>query len=438
MEGAKRLIHSLRTSLLGTRSNGEGQPTPELVGPVNKVDVFIALIKNIKWHESDKRAGYNERALENWKLKHEWKLLDEKLELQEMGKFIRRFTETNEVDIDLSSVKMRHIPTWYEDMYGVAAIEGEEEEEYHDSREEQEDIKPNLESTGVEPPAEHAIPGSIPPIIARQEINSQNDVGMKELAQLLQMSNGVLPNIEPLKTAKDDAKEWFEHFDMITNGYGWSDKIKGLKLPIFLKKDAQRIYKRLSEGERSNYALMKMTICAELMEEERSMMRAFHLNISQNQGESPADYGHRLKKFITKIDIPLKTADLITQFIQGLRPELRLGVMNSGSKTLEEAIRFAQKATHILCDTRTEEINSVSKSGQTSYATKKEPYKKNSIVCYHCGEGGHTKADCKIYKKALSVMTCKACNRKGHIARNCRVPTNGKAPVPRDQDRCQQ
>ena len=62
------------------------------------------------------------------------------------------------------------------------------------------------------------------------------------------------------------------------------------------KKDAQRIFKQIPVENRQDYQQVKKIICNELMEEERTLMRSSFLNIVQKQGESPADYGYRLKK----------------------------------------------------------------------------------------------------------------------------------------------
>ena len=45
------------------------------------------------------------------------------------------------------------------------------------------------------------------------------------------------------------------------------------------------------------------------MEEECMMMRLSFLQVSQKQGESPSEYGHRLRKFINKLEISLKVTD---------------------------------------------------------------------------------------------------------------------------------
>ena len=422
--------------------------------------VFKSLIKNIKWWESKNRGGYNTKAFETWKSKNPWELLDDKLEFLNLGKIIRNHIDSNQIGgIDLSSVKMSRIHTWYEDMYGITLDDEEtddetspEDEVFHDSIEENglADRSNLAESThvGIQGSSnltknEVTVTNKPKPISPTSKIvqnhSDQNTIGLNDLAQLLQISNSVMPNIEPLRTAKDDAKEWFDHFEMITSSYGWNEATKGLKLPVFLKKDAQRIFKQIPVETRQDYQQVKKIICNELMEEERTLMRSSFLNIVQKQGESPADYGYRLKKFINKLDITFKKPDLIAQFIAGLRPELRLAVMGNNSNSLDEATRYSQKVGQVIAEThRSEEIHSVSRVFQRQPTEKEPTYSNNNVVCFHCAETGHIKADCSIYKKAMSLVTCKKCNKKGHYAKKCKVGSNGKAPISRDQVRCPQ
>ena len=102
-----------------------------------------------------------------------------------------------------------------------------------------------------------------------------------------------MPNIEPLRTVKDDAKEWFDHYDMITKSYGWNEYMKGIKLPIFLKKDAQRIFRQIEPESQHDYKTAKANICRERMEEERMnlhddfafslLARTLTLNLTQKK-----------------------------------------------------------------------------------------------------------------------------------------------------------
>ena len=460
------VLQSLRRSLLGEEPQpplvpSEQQPNP--TDPEEKVltkleqqkAVFGALIKNIKWHSAGARAGYTQKAFDNWKSVHNWGLLDENLNFFNIGKVIRSFMESNGLKVDLSSVKMDQIPTWYEDMYGIddqpkdEISNGEEDEsEDEDFKDFEEydvgEIQNQAQSTRLQA-GPSVSPKEVKISHPKQSLPGKNsnhgtrkDISMNDLATILQISNGVTLNIEPLRTARDDAKEWFEHYDMITNSYGWTDAIKGLKLPIYLKKDAQRIYKQAPKADREDYTKIKNIICSELMEEERMMMRSSFLQVSQKQGESPSEYGHRLRKFINKLEISLKTDDLVAQFISGLKPELRLATLGHNSKTLEGAIRYAQRASQMMADTgRNEEISSVGRTTQQPHV-KGSTTNASNILCYYCAEPGHIKTDCDIYKKVMSLMTCKKCNKKGHITKHCRVSTNGEAPISRDQVRCPQ
>ena len=355
------------------------------------------------------------------------------------GPLLNRITSMTSIYLQLKE----DITTWHEDIYGES--DDEEDEVFSEVVEATEEELERLQLTDRLQPANKEIHQQLqstrlePKYKTKQSGNqvSKQNIGIDDLAQILQISNGALPNIEPLRTAKDDAKEWFDHYDMITKSYGWNDYMKGIKLPIFLKKDAQRIFRQIEPELQHEYKTAKATICRELMEEERALVRASFFQVAQKQGESPAEYGQRLKKMISKLDFSLKVPDLIEIFTTGLRPELRLAVMGNKSKTLEEAIKYAKKASQMMVDSqRSEEISNVNKSFEKPHI--KEQTERSSVICYYCAENGHIKSECSIYKKAMTLITCKLCGKRGHVAKHCRAATNDQAPTSRDQGRCNQ
>ena len=83
----------------------------------HKLEVFNSLIINIQWYEQRNR-DYHNGALDVWKKKNDWKVLDENLEFNDLAKIMRRCIEEHDIQVDLSTFKMRRLPNWYDDMYG--------------------------------------------------------------------------------------------------------------------------------------------------------------------------------------------------------------------------------------------------------------------------------------------------------------------------------
>ena len=100
-------ISQLRNNFLKQREETEREP--------DQRDIFDTLIKNIKWYEA--KAGYKEANFESRKRYHAWQTLDPNLEFYSLGRFIKEFVTTNDLNIDLTHCAMRFIPNFWRDMY---------------------------------------------------------------------------------------------------------------------------------------------------------------------------------------------------------------------------------------------------------------------------------------------------------------------------------
>ena len=307
-----------------------------------------------------------------------------------------------------------------------------------------------FQSTTVEPKRSH-----------KSKVNSPLN-GLADLAQVLQLSNGVTPSINALKTCTDDVYEWFNHFDLTARSCGWTEETKGIKLPVYLKKDAKQVWKSIPEIDQYDYATVKRTLLKELItEDSKSIARTSFFQASQTSSERPEDFGYRLRKLAGRMAMRLSEEDMVDRFISGLSDDIKLAVLSTRPKTLNEAIRFSGTvARHAVQGRRRGEINSVqtkprrpsSSSDEddadtiSSVQSAKSSNHKVSfeqagkgLVCHYCAETGHMKSECKLKKKAMMLIICRKCNLKGHYATRC--PTTNpkdKASARGDQGRCQQ
>ena len=57
------------------------------------------------------------------------------------------------------------------------------------------------------------------------------------------------------------------------------------------------------------------------------------------------------------------------------------------------------------------------------------------MICYNCGQKGHSKRNCR--SMSMSSVRCQLCDKNGHSAKNCRIsqpPGNFRSPMDAGRD----
>ena len=209
-------------------------------------------------------------------------------------------------------------------------------------------------------------------------------------------------------------------------------------------------------------AAITMTLLKELItEDSKSIARTAFFQASQTSSERLEDFGYRLRKLAGRMAIRLSEEDMLDRFISGLSDEIKLAVLSTRHKTLDEAIRFAGTvARHAVQVRHRVEIDSVQTKPRRSSSSSDDDdadtissiqsakssnnkvsfeHAGKGLGCHYCAEAGHMKSECKLRKKAMMLIICRKCNLKGHYATRCPT-TNPKdnASAKGDQGRCYQ
>ena len=117
---------------------------------------------------------------------------------------------------------------------------------------------------------------------------------IRQLAEAVTRASAGSIAIDVLKNDKQDAKEWFAFFDRCAVGNGWSELTKGAKL--YLKGDAEYIWKQMKKADQYNYRKIKKKIIKKFESEDKTLeITSKFFNSTQGEDESVEEYSRELK-----------------------------------------------------------------------------------------------------------------------------------------------
>ena len=257
------------------------------------------------------------------------------------------------------------------------------------------------------------------------------------------MSLNVNINIENLSGAEDEwleMEDWFENFERIGNSNGWTNEVKALKLPCYLKDTALLVWQNQSTTAKDNYVESKKNIINKLKPDE-SMEQLF-FSKKQKSSESVIEFGLGLEKLAKRI-FPgqNKEKELVNVYWKGLLPSVRKLTLTASPTKLKDAIEIAKRAeqfykeqdklTQKAQEKESPKVNSVESRRNTrpSRSSSRDrsgsggrrqhsPVKGNA--CYRCGKEGHIARNCRDRSPTPRRTECFKCGKRGHVAKNCR------------------
>ncbi|GJR44728.1 putative reverse transcriptase domain-containing protein, partial [Tanacetum coccineum] len=104
----------------------------------------------------------------------------------------------------------------------------------------------------------------------------------------------------------------------------------------------------------------------------------------------------------------LEESDKIEKYVGGLPDMIHRSVMTSKPKTMQDAVEFATE----LMDKKIRTFNTG--RAYTTGSDEKKPYGGSKPLC----------SKCNYHHDGPCAPKCHKCNRVGHLARDCRSPTN--------------
>lgn len=267
---------------------------------------------------------------------------------------------------------------------------------------------------------------------------------------------GIINKLEPFSGADGvDVKTFCYYVDEISNIGKWSDADTASAVRISLRGEAQQ-YVMLNNDLRAtqSWPTLKKALLERYTPTETPGWNAAKFSqCVQRRGESVRSYIDRLQQTGNKLIVPCENAEerkiraelhgerLLTQFLEGLLPELRRPVLHKTPKDLKEAQEAAKLAETIekQLSEGTREENPVyavvtspqqpqpATSGMHKFNRKPVVRKErdcSNIMCFLCEDIGHISRFCpqKQKNKTINVaqVICSRCKKAGHRISQCK------------------
>ena len=232
----------------------------------------------------------------------------------------------------------------------------------------------------------------------------------------------------------EDAREWFQRFEICSSANQWNNETKARKLPTVLEGEALACWLELSDEQQADYKVAKEQLLTKMAPNEFVSLEEFHSR-TMRPGEAIALYLHDLKRLLRQA-MPRLTEEasdplLLHQFLSGLPgPISRQLRASSDTKDLRAVVQRAkvlmtvmeheQVAAMTATSTTPSEVDQLKTqitqlTEQVAALTTKQKNERPKR-CFCCNQLGHIQRNCPT---RFTSQRCYICNRPGHYAKDC-------------------
>lgn len=266
-----------------------------------------------------------------------------------------------------------------------------------------------------------------------KEPNTETDT-LTLLIQALAKSNSGSVPIDALKNDKQDVEDWFDYFDRAAKGNGWDKCIKGAKLPLYLKGEAEYIWKQMKKVDQYNYFEVRKNLLEKLQSDDKRLEAASKFfSITQREDQAVIDFARRLKK-LAKQSGRLNNKDIIGRLRSAMHKEIALATITVQTKSLSKFIKSCKAAETCLQSKQHQNISAV--QGRDTYNSYSNTQTNNSTEqrvsnniqnlrrCFVCQSSEHLKNNCPIWQERMQKIAnyyCTKCHNKGHSRNYCKA-----------------
>ena len=251
-------------------------------------------------------------------------------------------------------------------------------------------------------------------------------------------------DMDKLKSKRQDAKAWFEHFEKFTKAYEWSREKMATILPTMLSGPITSIWNEIPKEDRKSYSRQKDFLIKKLTRYDREEIKMKFYSMSQKDDESCENFAQRLrdtylKAFNSDEREVNYSKTIIKRFLRGTKLTIQVSLSTqrwdkqssavSAAAKIEKCLRRSERKYKLddsdreissinyvrKCEVETK--NPIPKPFQSSEQSKDQNIEANG----QSSERPNDNANFEIEKKGVGLegKECFGCHQIGHQIREC-------------------
>ena len=196
----------------------------------------------------------------------------------------------------------------------------------------------------------------------RERIKPRDEAITDITSKFGKINLNVTINIESMDGNEEDLEDWFESFERISGSNGWTNDIRSIKLPCYLKETALLLWQSMSNMDKNDYTKCKEIILERFKKDESYEQLFFERK--QKEFESVTEYSLKLEKLAKQaFGSADKDKEILRTFWKGLKLSIKGSVLSANPNNLKEAVEITRKVERFLAENEKEiQVNSAQES----------------------------------------------------------------------------